>query len=58
MYIVVTTENKIIRNFEDKKVSAFDTKQQAETLAEIVKGKVIYFTEEELKFANKRKFRK
>lgn len=58
MYIVITEDKKIIRNFEDKKVSTFETKKQAETLAEIVKGKVISFTEEELKLANKKKFRK
>lgn len=58
MYIVVTQENEIIRNFEDGKVTAFDTKKEAETLAQIINGKVYNFTEQELKIANKKKFRK
>lgn len=58
MYIVITQDNKIIRNFEDSKVTAFDTKREAETLAQIINGKVYRFTEQELKIANKKKFRK
>ena len=58
MYIVVTQENEIIRNFEDSKVTVFDTKKEAETLAQIINGKVYNFTEQELKIANKKKFRK
>lgn len=58
MYIVITQDNKIIRNFEDGKVTVFDTKKEAETLAQIVNGKVYSITEEELKIANKKRNRK
>ena len=54
MYIVTTQDNKIIRNFEDNKISCFDEIRSAEHLAKIINGKVHKVTEEEIKIANKR----
>jgi hypothetical protein len=40
MFVVVTKENKLIRNFEDGKITGYEDKRQAEMLAQIVDGKV------------------
>ena len=55
MFVVVTKENKLIRNFEDVKIACYEEISSAEHLAEIVNGKVYEVTEEELKIANKRR---
>ena len=58
MFVVVTKENKLIRGFEDGKVTCYDDRREAETLAQIVEGKVYILTEEELKIANRKRYRK
>lgn len=53
MFVVVTKDNKLIRNFEDGKITGYDDKRQAEMLAKVIDGSVERVDDETFKRINK-----